>query len=221
MKNSQLTLKVAEFVSQFPRIDAQVFARMLDYMLENQYFGENIDMVFDFCFQESVKKTKPDVQGWRKSIRLPVTFENPDYIVSVKVGRDEILFRARNLEMGIMSFGYHTVINTRTEIELQIKGYLSKSDYLTDGFYYVNNNQIICHRAVIDGLKIGSYTINNIVADVLSESQFKLLLDKQTLESTSSQAITNFYYKYNWIGTSLLNKFSTYTFSDNALTFKK
>ncbi|WAC02976.1 retroviral-like aspartic protease family protein [Lacinutrix neustonica] len=82
-------------------------------------------------------------------------------------------------------------ISLNLEDDLISKGLLKKEDYIESGLYRIADGSIIsCRRIIIKELKVGNFTIKNVVASI-GFKESPLLLGKSFLDNFKKWSIDN------------------------------
>jgi len=83
------------------------------------------------------------------------------------------------------------LINADLEDRLLRNGTIKREDYISDGYYTMADGSVIkSRRCIIDGLKVGGFTINNVTI-AIADGDFKYLLGKSFLDKFNRWSIDN------------------------------
>ena len=150
------------------------------------------------CIMTSIKGKKDEPQGSTTFLR------NPDDIKGVNNSETVSLTKLMNVYKLKVTFGsiekYFTLdsgandvfITSDFERDLLLEGLIKKSDYLTARTYRMaDGNQVECRRLKLSNIKIGGFTINNVIVAITENSNGMLLLGKSLLDKFSDWKIDN------------------------------
>jgi hypothetical protein len=150
------------------------------------------------CIMSSIKGNKDEPQGSTAFLR------NPDDIKGANNSETVSLTKLMNVYKLKVAFGsiekYFTLdsgandvfITSDFERDLLLEGLIKKSDYLSARSYRMaDGSQVECRRLKLSNIKIGGFTINNVIVAISGNSNGMLLLGKSLLDKFSDWKIDN------------------------------
>lgn len=150
------------------------------------------------CIMASIKGKKDEPQGSTAFLR------NPDDIKGANNSETVSLTKLMNVYKLKVGFGsiekYFTLdsgandvfISSDFERDLLLEGLIKKSDYLSARSYRMaDGSQVECRRLKLSNIKIGGFTVNNVIVAITENSNGMLLLGKSLLDKFSDWKIDN------------------------------
>jgi hypothetical protein len=150
------------------------------------------------CIMSAIKGKKDEPQGSTTFLRNPddIKGANPSETVSLtklmNVYKLKVTFGSIEKYFTLDSGANDVFISSDFERDLLLEGLIKKSDYLSARSYRMaDGNQVECRRLKLSNIKIGGFTINNVIVAITENSNGMLLLGKSLLDKFSDWKIDN------------------------------
>lgn len=134
---------------------------------------------------EGDESSNPDVEGELYKDEIPLINSGSSYKVKLVIGGVKKYFIIDSGASDIM-------ISDDLEMELILEGIISTDNYLEEVDYELADGSVVaCRRFVLNEVRIGEYTVNNVEIAVLDDHGDEFLLGKSFLDKFSSWSIDN------------------------------
>ncbi|MBP6516172.1 MAG: BatD family protein [Chitinophagales bacterium] len=150
------------------------------------------------CIMAAIKGKKDEPQGSTTFLRNPddIKGANPSETVSLtklmNVYKLKVAFGSIEKYFTLDSGANDVFISSDFERDLLLEGLIKKSDYLTARTYRMaDGSQVECRRLKLSNIKIGGFTVNNVIVAITENANGMLLLGKSLLDKFSDWKIDN------------------------------
>jgi len=147
---------------------------------DNKYITQDSDPFANKNFKKNFEITL----GSTNTNKIPLINENGVYKIWVNIGNLK--------EQFILDTGASEIsLSQNSEEELISKGIIKKEDYLESALFRIANGSIVsCRRVNLKQIKVGSFTVKNVIASI-GVSEAPLLLGKSFLDKFTKWSIDN------------------------------